>query len=114
MNRDCLIGFATSIPRTHRGQSEAPRRCFVNHPFFPWRALPIEVVLSGDRTIRRMLATLRRLGKVPIATADVPCFAADDIFCTYCAEAPPLRTGMANPESTASCTSRQRRTDRST
>jgi len=30
-------------------QRQHPERCFVNHPFFPaWRALPIEVVLSGD------------------------------------------------------------------
>jgi len=34
-----------------------------------------------------MLSTLRRLGKVAIVTADVACFAADDIFCHYCAEA---------------------------
>jgi enoyl-CoA hydratase / 3-hydroxyacyl-CoA dehydrogenase len=88
---DCLIGFATSgLPRSRiAADTRRPQRCFVNHPFFPaWRAMPIEVVLSDDETYSdRMIATLKRLGKVPVSTADVPCFAADDIFCTYCAEA---------------------------
>jgi enoyl-CoA hydratase/3-hydroxyacyl-CoA dehydrogenase len=88
---DCLIGFATSgIPRAQiAAEAKHPERCFVNHPFFPaWRALPIEVVLSGDETYgARMLDTLKKLGKVPIITEDVACFAADDIFVNYCAEA---------------------------
>lgn len=99
---DCLIGFATSgIPRARiAGKARRPERCFVNHPFFPaWRALPIEVVLSSDESLsRRMLETLERLGKVPIETADVPCFAADDIFCNYCAEAARIQAvGLATP-----------------
>jgi len=88
---DCLIGFATSgLPRARIAADAAhPERCFVNHPFFPaWRALPIEVVLSDHAEFSaRMLAVLEKLGKVPVITADVPCFAADDIFCNYCAEA---------------------------
>jgi enoyl-CoA hydratase/3-hydroxyacyl-CoA dehydrogenase len=88
---DCLVGFATSgIPRAQiAAGAKHPERCFVNHPFFPaWRALPIEVVLSGHETFgARMIETLRLLGKVPIVTADVECFAADDVFCNYCAEA---------------------------
>jgi enoyl-CoA hydratase/3-hydroxyacyl-CoA dehydrogenase len=88
---DCLIGFATSgIPRAQiAARTQHPERCFVNHPFFPaWRSLPIEVVLSEDEALsQRMLRTLRKLGKVPVVTADVPCFAADDIFCNYIAEA---------------------------
>jgi enoyl-CoA hydratase / 3-hydroxyacyl-CoA dehydrogenase len=88
---ECLIGFSTSgIPRAVIAAEAAhPQRCFVNHPFFPaWRSLPIEVVLSEDEsTSERMLSTLTRLGKIPIVTADVPCFAADDVFCNYCAEA---------------------------
>jgi len=88
---DCLIGFATSgLPRSViAADTTHPERCFVNHPFFPaWRAMPIEVVLSDNAEFNdRMLATLKRLGKVPVVTADVPCFAADDIFCNYCAEA---------------------------
>ena len=87
----CLIGFATSgIPRRKIAASARhPERCFVNHPFFPaWRSLPVEVVLSGDAAQgERMLATLETLGKVPVVTADVECFAADDIFVNYCAEA---------------------------
>jgi enoyl-CoA hydratase/3-hydroxyacyl-CoA dehydrogenase len=88
---DCLIGFATSgLPRAMIAADTAhPERCFVNHPFFPaWRATPIEVVLSDHAGYsERMLSTLKTLGKVPIVTADVACFAADDIFCNYCAEA---------------------------
>ncbi len=88
---DCLIGFATSgIPRAEIAKdAKIPARCFVNHPFFPaWRSLPVEVVLSGDTTLGdRMLRTLEKLGKVPIITADAPCFAADDIFCNYVSEA---------------------------
>jgi enoyl-CoA hydratase/3-hydroxyacyl-CoA dehydrogenase len=88
---DCLIGFATSgLPRAViAADTTHPERCFVNHPFFPaWRAMPIEVVLSDHAEYsERMLATLKRLGKVPVITDDVPCFAADDIFCNYCAEA---------------------------
>ena len=71
---DCLIGFATSgIPRALiASETIHPERCFVNHPFYPaWRALPIEVVLSGDDAFgERMIATLRRLGKVPLVTGN--------------------------------------------
>lgn len=99
---DCLIGFATSgIPRREIAKDAAhPERCFVNHPFFPaWRALPIEVVLSGDASLgERMIATIERLGKVPVVTADVECFAADDIFCNYISEAARIvEEGLATP-----------------
>jgi enoyl-CoA hydratase/3-hydroxyacyl-CoA dehydrogenase len=99
---DCLIGFATSgLPRARiAAEAKHPERCFVNHPFFPaWRSLPIEVVLSGDAALgARMLATLEQLGKVPILTADAPCFAADDIFCNYISEAVRLAAeGVATP-----------------
>jgi enoyl-CoA hydratase/3-hydroxyacyl-CoA dehydrogenase len=99
---DCLIGFATSgIPRARiAAETTHPERCFVNHPFFPaWRALPIEVVLSGDEKYETMmLETLLKLGKIPLVTTDVPCFAADDIFVNYCAEAARLfEEGTATP-----------------
>lgn len=99
---DCLIGFATSgLPRADIAAAAThPERCFVNHPFFPaWRSLPIEVVLSGHAMLgERMIRTLMALGKVPIVTADVPCFAADDIFCNYCAEAARIfEEGLATP-----------------
>ncbi len=91
VSSDCLIGFATSgIPRAEIARdAKVPARCFVNHPFYPaWRSLPIEVVLSGDEALGdRMVRTLEKLGKVPIITADAPCFAADDIFCNYVSEA---------------------------
>ncbi|MBI4822110.1 MAG: enoyl-CoA hydratase/isomerase family protein [Deltaproteobacteria bacterium] len=99
---DCLIGFATSgLPRAQIAiEARHPGRCFVNHPFFPaWRSLPIEVVSSGYPELeQRMLETLRKLGKVPISTADVPCFAADDIFCNYISEAARIvEEGWATP-----------------
>lgn len=99
---DCLIGFATSgIPRVQIAVDTIhPERCFVNHPFYPaWRSLPMEVVLSGDDELGgRMLFTLKRLGKVPIVTADVPCFAADDVFCNYISEAARIvEEGVATP-----------------
>jgi enoyl-CoA hydratase/3-hydroxyacyl-CoA dehydrogenase len=99
---DCLIGFATSgLPRREIAKEAAhPERCFVNHPFFPaWRALPIEVVLSGNAELgAKMIATIEKLGKVPVVTADVECFAADDIFCNYISEAARIvEEGLATP-----------------
>lgn len=99
---DCLIGFATSgIPRAWiASDARHPERCFVNHPFYPaWRAIPIEVVLSGDPVLgKRMIDVLKKLGKVPIITADVPCFAADDIFSNYIVEAVRIaEEGIATP-----------------
>ncbi|MCC6523508.1 MAG: enoyl-CoA hydratase/isomerase family protein [Polyangiaceae bacterium] len=99
---DCLIGFATSgIPRRDiAAEARHPNRCFVNHPFYPaWRTLPIEIVLSDDAALgARMLATMKKLGKVPIVTADVECFAADDVFCNYISEAARIvAEGLATP-----------------
>lgn len=99
---DCLIGFATSgLPRAEiAAEAKHPERCFVNHPFFPaWRSLPIEIVPSDDEALtEQMVDTLKRLGKVPIQTKDVVCFAADDIFCNYCGEAARIvEEGTATP-----------------
>ena len=99
---DCLVGFATSgLPRARiAAEAKHPQRCFVNHPFFPaWRSLPVEVVLSGDSAMgQRMMATMKKLGKVPIITADAPCFAADDVFCNYISEAVRIvAEGIATP-----------------
>jgi len=99
---DCLIGFATSgLPRKYiAAEAKHPERCFVNHPFFPaWRSLPIEIVGSGDEALgKRMIETIKKLGKVPIVTADVECFAADDVFCNYIAEAARIvEEGVATP-----------------
>ena len=102
VSAECLIGFATSgIPRSLIA-SEAlyPERCFVNHPFFPaWRSLPVEIVGSGNEVLtEQMMDTMRTLGKVPVKTADVACFAADDIFCNYISEAARLvEEGVATP-----------------
>src|SRR5690606_4567230 len=102
VSADCLIGFATSgIPRAQiAAEAKRPERCFVNHPFYPaWRALPVEVVSSGDPTrMAALMATLRLLGKVPLETADVACFAADDVFCNYVSEAARIvAEGLATP-----------------
>jgi enoyl-CoA hydratase/3-hydroxyacyl-CoA dehydrogenase len=100
---DCLIGFATSaIPRARiAADALRPERCFVNHPFYPaWRALPIEVVSEGTDPLlsAKMLDVLQKLGKVPISTADVPAFAADDVFSNYICEAVRLvEEGIATP-----------------
>jgi enoyl-CoA hydratase/carnithine racemase/3-hydroxyacyl-CoA dehydrogenase len=72
----------------------------VNHPFYPaWRAIPIEVVLSGNAAFgTRMIDVLKKLGKAPIITTDVPCFAADDIFSNYIVEAVRIvAEGIATP-----------------
>jgi enoyl-CoA hydratase/3-hydroxyacyl-CoA dehydrogenase len=102
VSADCLIGFATSgIPRAQiAAGAKHPERCFVNHPFYPaWRSLPIEVVLSDDEALsQRMVSTMRKLGKVPLITADVACFAADDVFCNYISEAARIaEQGIATP-----------------
>ena len=99
---ETLIGFATSgLPRAWiTSEVKHPERCFVNHPFFPaWRSLPIEVVGGDDEALlARMNDTLKFLGKVPITTADVVCFAADDVFCNYCSEAVRIfDDGVATP-----------------
>ncbi|MFH0943900.1 MAG: 3-hydroxyacyl-CoA dehydrogenase/enoyl-CoA hydratase family protein [Planctomycetota bacterium] len=99
---DCLIGFATSgLPRAKiAARTKHPERCFVNHPFFPaWRSLPIEIVLSGHEEYdKKMIKTMEMMGKVPLITADVPCFAADDIFCNYISEAARIvEEGIATP-----------------
>ncbi|MBN2241506.1 MAG: 3-hydroxyacyl-CoA dehydrogenase/enoyl-CoA hydratase family protein [Acidobacteria bacterium] len=100
---DCLIGFATSaIPKARiAAQALHPQRCFVNHPFYPaWRSLPIEVASEGaDEQLRaKMLDVLKKLGKVPIATADVVAFAADDVFSNYICEAVRIvEEGIATP-----------------
>jgi len=99
---DCLIGFATSgIPRAQiAADAKHPERCFVNHPFFPaWRSPPVEIVPSEDAAFtQKMIDTLKFLGKVPVPTADVECFAADDIFVNYCAEAARIvEEGTATP-----------------
>jgi len=99
---DCLIGFATSaIPRAWiAAEALHPERCFINHPFYPaWRALPIEVVSSGDAQLStKMLDVLKQLGKVPISTADVVAFASDDVFSNYICEAVRIvEEGIATP-----------------
>ncbi len=101
VDKDCLIGFATSgLPRRQIiADVKHPDRCFVNHPFYPaWRSLPVELVPSDDKVLsQKMYDLLIRLGKVPILTTDVHCFAADDVFCNFECEAfRLLEEGVAN------------------
>lgn len=103
VSEDCLIGFATSgIPRSQIiTEVRVPNRCFVNHPFYPaWRSLPIEIVPSEDADLtQKMIKLMMQLGKVPVLTADVPCFAADDVFCNYISEAARIvEEGIATPK----------------
>ena len=42
---------------------------------------------AGLKKGDKLIATIEKLGKVPVVTADVECFAADDIFCNYISEA---------------------------
>ncbi|MBI4427189.1 MAG: enoyl-CoA hydratase/isomerase family protein [Candidatus Magasanikbacteria bacterium] len=83
---DCLILTTTSsIPWAVLTKKVLRhQRFFVWHPFTPaWRSLPVELVGHHVNWQRAYDLTVA-LGKVPIATADVPCFAADQIFTIYC------------------------------
>ena len=68
-----------------------PERATVTHFFAPaWRN-PVVEVIDWPRADRALLAWLRRLfattGKLPLVTADVPCFMLDRIFDNWCNEA---------------------------
>jgi enoyl-CoA hydratase/3-hydroxyacyl-CoA dehydrogenase len=102
VTEQCLIGFATSgLPRAWIARdAKHPHRCFVNHPFYPaWRSLPMELVASDEpQASNRMFQLLIELGKVPVVTADTPCFAADDVFCNLECEAfRMLEEGLGSP-----------------
>ena len=68
-----------------------PERATVTHFFAPaWRNPVVEVV-AWARAEASLVAWLRRLfvqtGKLPLVTADVPCFMLDRIFDNWCNEA---------------------------
>jgi enoyl-CoA hydratase / 3-hydroxyacyl-CoA dehydrogenase len=68
-----------------------PERATVTHFFAPaWRNPAVEVV-AWPRAATELVAWLRRLfaqtGKLPLVTADVPCFMLDRIFDNWCNEA---------------------------
>ncbi|PJA57274.1 MAG: 3-hydroxyacyl-CoA dehydrogenase [Rhodocyclales bacterium CG_4_9_14_3_um_filter_68_10] len=68
-----------------------PGRATVTHFFAPaWRN-PVVEVIDWARADPALVAWLRRFfaatGKVPLATADVPCFMLDRVFDNWCNEA---------------------------
>ena len=70
---------------------EHPERATVTHFFAPaWRNPAVEVI-AWPRAAPELLAWLRRLlaatGKLPLLTADAPCFMLDRIFDNWCNEA---------------------------
>jgi enoyl-CoA hydratase/3-hydroxyacyl-CoA dehydrogenase len=76
-----------------------PGRATVTHFFAPaWRN-PIVEVIDWPRADRALIGALRRLfaltGKVPLLTADVPCFMLDRIFDNWCNDAA-LRLDVAS------------------
>jgi enoyl-CoA hydratase/3-hydroxyacyl-CoA dehydrogenase len=82
-------------------------RATVTHFFAPaWRNPVVEVVDTPalDRTVLEDLRwTFCLTGKVPLVTADVPCFMLDRVFDNWCNEAAHLldRAGAAEIDSTA-------------
>jgi enoyl-CoA hydratase/3-hydroxyacyl-CoA dehydrogenase len=82
-------------------------RATVTHFFAPaWRN-PVVEVIDTPALDRAVLEDLRRLfcttGKVPLVTADVPCFMLDRVFDNWCNEAAHLlgRASAAEIDSTA-------------
>ncbi|MBK9135775.1 MAG: enoyl-CoA hydratase/isomerase family protein [Betaproteobacteria bacterium] len=68
-----------------------PERATVTHFFAPaWRN-PVVEVIDWPRADRALIAWLRRLfaatGKLPLVTADAPCFMLDRVFDNWCNEA---------------------------
>jgi enoyl-CoA hydratase/3-hydroxyacyl-CoA dehydrogenase len=68
-----------------------PERATVTHFFAPaWRN-PVVEVIDWPRADRGLVAWLRRLfvqtGKLPLVTADAPCFMLDRVFDNWCNEA---------------------------
>ncbi|MBL8325364.1 MAG: enoyl-CoA hydratase/isomerase family protein [Rubrivivax sp.] len=93
VSRDAIITSNTSSLPAGRlfAELKHPERATVTHFFAPaWRN-PIVEVIDWPRADRRLLGTLRRLfaltGKVPLTTADVPCFMLDRIFDNWCNDA---------------------------
>lgn len=68
-----------------------PERATVTHFFAPaWRNPAVEVI-EWERADRALIAFLRRFfaasGKLPLVTADVPCFMLDRVFDNWCNDA---------------------------
>ena len=79
-----------------------PQRATVTHFFAPaWRNPAVEVI-EWERVDPALVAWLRRLfcatGKLPLVTADAPCFMLDRIFDNWCNEAALLLDGATAAE----------------
>jgi enoyl-CoA hydratase/3-hydroxyacyl-CoA dehydrogenase len=98
---DTVITSNTSSLPAQRlfAKLERPQRATVTHFFAPaWRN-PIVEVIDWPQADRALIGALRRLfaatGKVPLLTADVPCFMLDRIFDNWCNDAA-LRLDVAS------------------
>jgi enoyl-CoA hydratase / 3-hydroxyacyl-CoA dehydrogenase len=93
VDASCAITSNTSSLPAQRIFSEMahPERATVTHFFAPaWRN-PVVEVIDWPRADPTLLAWLRRLfaqtGKLPLVTADAPCFMLDRVFDNWCNEA---------------------------
>jgi len=110
MRPDALITSNTSSLPAARIFSglRHKRRATVTHFFAPaWRNLVVEVIRTPELD-PQVLDDLRWIfcmtGKVPLVTADVPCFMLDRVFDNWCNEAAHLldRAGAAEIDAVAS------------
>jgi enoyl-CoA hydratase / 3-hydroxyacyl-CoA dehydrogenase len=93
VDASCAITSNTSSLPAQRIFSDMahPERATVTHFFAPaWRN-PVVEVIDWPRADPTLLAWLRRLfaqtGKLPLVTADAPCFMLDRVFDNWCNEA---------------------------
>jgi enoyl-CoA hydratase/3-hydroxyacyl-CoA dehydrogenase len=93
VGREAVITSNTSSLPAARlfAELKHPERATVTHFFAPaWRN-PIVEVIDWPRADRHLIGALRRLfaltGKVPLTTADAPCFMLDRIFDNWCNDA---------------------------
>jgi enoyl-CoA hydratase/3-hydroxyacyl-CoA dehydrogenase len=104
MRPDAWITSNTSSLPAARifGELRHQNRATVTHFFAPaWRNPVVEVIRTGALD-PQMLEDLRALfcmtGKVPLVTADVPCFMLDRVFDNWCNEAAHLLDGASAAE----------------
>jgi enoyl-CoA hydratase/3-hydroxyacyl-CoA dehydrogenase len=107
---DAIITSNTSSLPAARifSQLRNPARATVTHFFAPaWRNPAVEII-DWERADPRLVEHLRRLfcetGKLPLVTADAPCFMLDRIFDNWCNESAPLldRASAAQIDTVAS------------
>jgi enoyl-CoA hydratase / 3-hydroxyacyl-CoA dehydrogenase len=79
-----------------------PRRATVTHFFAPaWRNPAVEVVdwtHAGEGLVDDLRGWFARTGKLPLVTADAPCFMLDRVFDNWCNDAALLLAGASAAE----------------